>query len=183
MTQVLQQAPNLNNRQQAEQLAITLPAMKQTAAVIRKAGTAGATQVLSAVLRQQAAFNAGTLVVWAQQRPEQLWGRKCTEQQAQGSGHTRLALSIIACIWMDGVFLLEEILSKAFTLDSSSATASRIVTSITEQLERSGEGRWLCIHHGMLYGRMIPNTRMACTALPVLITAGIAGEPCMAANW
>jgi hypothetical protein len=104
---------------------------------------AEALQVLHAVLRQQAARSAGTVLMWAHQRPEQLMSK-----------FTTLGIEWAAdCkCWCTGVSLLESKITQ--TLDSSSATTGNIIKMITEQLEQSG--KWIHIMVGHTTVHLMP---------------------------
>jgi hypothetical protein len=140
MTKVLQQPPSLLTRQQEGLLLNSLHTLKKLDAAVLAAGTADTVQLLDAVLRQQAAQSVGTLVVWAQQQPEQL---TCTSTTARLPSHASLSaeMGVPAGVWMLGWTVLSNMFAKAMSLDKSSASFKRIVTTTTDQLERSGRSR------------------------------------------
>jgi hypothetical protein len=90
---------------------------------------AEALQVLQAVLQQQAARSAGIVLVWANQGPEQL------SSTFDAAYTTTNADSKCWYVWVE---ILLSILTKATTLDSSSAMMDGFITTITEQLDQSG---------------------------------------------
>jgi hypothetical protein len=126
MTRVLQQEPAdadavLWNQQHAAQFKKFYRVIERLINTMKQSNTAEAAQILDAVLGQSAAHCSGTLMAWAQQRPQQL----AVTGAAQG-------------IWLFGSRLLDEILDIATTVGSSSTSTADIATTITEQLQLSG---------------------------------------------
>jgi hypothetical protein len=127
---MLQQARGVHcNQQQVEQIRKLYQDMHPLYKALRETDRAEAKQVLHAVLQQQAARSAGTVMVWAQQRPGQLLDKSVAL-------HT---MELYSSCWWLGVEILKSIFAKVKTLDSSSTTTGSIITAITEQLEQSGD--------------------------------------------
>jgi hypothetical protein len=166
---MLQRSPpvGLSSRQQAEQLQVSWNVTSQLHDILQATCAAEIMQVLSAVLQQQTVCSVGALVAWAQQQPEQLCiiiimlpnqAIASTPEQPeqlcklpammavlnamapQGLSPGTVALGVAGTSWHNGFGLLDSMLVKATTLDSSSASTHHILTTITEQLEQSGGG-------------------------------------------
>jgi hypothetical protein len=130
MARVLQQAPTFISTQQgaAEPLIKSLHALRHVNNASREAGAAEAVQVLASVLQQQAARNAGTLVVRAHQQPAQLSCVKFEGETPYVTSSTDLALHTSSFIWMMGWTLLDVLIGNAVTLDVDSGSTSRDVS-------------------------------------------------------
>jgi hypothetical protein len=143
MLGMLQHAPPVGfpDRQQAVQLPSIWTLQSQLVAALKETGSAETVQVLSALLRQQAARSVGTLVAWAQQQPDQLYTMAGLNALApQGHSPGAVVLNAAGTSWWSGLEVLDRMLVSAITLDSSSTSAHQIVTTMTEQLEQSGKG-------------------------------------------
>jgi hypothetical protein len=139
MTRLLQQAPPaVLTEQQATQLYSTSRALQQLAGATQETDTAETVQILSAVLQQQAARDAGILMAWTQQQPEQLFGTTTEGPRSQQNYPPTIDLGVAAASWCCGAEFLGSMLVKARTLDSSSQSTHSIVSAITEQLNQSG---------------------------------------------
>jgi hypothetical protein len=144
MTQSLQQAPPetvLWNKQQARQLGNCFHELQLLFQALQEAeyGTADAVQALDAVLQQQAAESAGTLIRWMQQRPEQLFSMVTARQQLQGTHRTNSGLTVPNGVWHLSVAVLKRMLGPVMSLDSSRTSTHRLTATITDQLQQSGE--------------------------------------------
>jgi hypothetical protein len=137
MTQVLQRPPAvLCSLQEVEQLSKLWQVSERLCQALQETHMAETAHMLDAVLQQQAAHSAGTVLVWAQQQPEQL----LTTITAGLHG-------VESTAWLYGVRLIDKVITAARTLqDSSSTLTGRIVMRLTEQLEQSGRmGKlWQC---------------------------------------
>jgi hypothetical protein len=141
MSQLLQHPPPaaLTAEQEAQLLSCS-NLMSQLTTALDEASSLS-TQLIDAVLKQQAAYHVGSLVAWVQQQPEQqlselrvvaaawLMDSAPVAPQCAAIGRTCL-------MWDDGVQLLQQF---AWMSRPENAGACNLAASLTQQLDQSGK--------------------------------------------
>jgi hypothetical protein len=95
-------------------------------------------QVLGVVLRHKAAFSAGTLLMWALQRPELIdMGHADSAEASQGTTRTLtgLLLQSSRCLELMAVVFVHMHIDP---VSSRSTTIGRYAAAMSQQLEQSG---------------------------------------------
>jgi hypothetical protein len=104
-------------------------------------------QLADAMLKQQAACNIGSVVTWVQQQPEQQLSdlRAVVVPGHQGSvSITHAAGGATASVWAAGLHLVESFAVEAYEQNSESVGSCSLATTLTQQLDQSGEA---CSHN------------------------------------
>jgi hypothetical protein len=121
---------------------------------------------MDAMLKQQVAFNTGSLVAWVQQKPQQqLLQLAVPGQHGSGTVHTVLTIAAgetTASLWAAGVQFLEQCALVASLQPSESAGVCSLAERLTQQLEQSGTA---CSRNcnALRDGSAAVATRHACT--------------------
>jgi hypothetical protein len=139
MAQLLQRTPPAAlTAEQKAQLSRCCDVISQLAAAVKDAPSLRM-QVLDAMLKQEAACSAGSLLTWVQQQPEQqlldVTAVAIAGHQAPAAGAVR---GTTAAIWVTSVHLVERCAAVALLQVQDSAGGS-LAASLTQQLDHSGK--------------------------------------------